>query len=216
MSGEPIVCIVDDDDSVRTALARLLRAGGYEVRGYASAGDFLLDDTSQPPACLVLDVRMPGPSGLDLQSALAKRDEPAPIVFLTGHGDIPMSVHAMRAGAVDFLTKPVDKDALLRAVRNAVSQYERDREEHRSLSGLRRLADSLTSQERRVFMGVIAGQLNKQIAADLGISERTVKAHRARVMQKTGAGSLAELVRLGDRLGLTPEIPSSSTEEAPD
>jgi len=198
----PIVHVVDDDDSVRTAVVRLLQAAGYESRGYASAGEFLLGRSDRnAPGCVVLDVRLPGPSGLDLQEALARLEVPLPIVFLTGHGDIPMSVRAMKAGAVDFLTKPVSREALLAAVRVAVARDADTRAAREGMRGLRARYDSLTPREREVFAGIVAGRLNKQIAADLGTAERTIKAHRAHVMEKMDVASVAELVRLAGQLG---------------
>lgn len=199
------VYVVDDDESMRKALSRLLGAAGFEVRAYASAGEFLLEPPGDRPGCILLDVRMPGPSGLDLQAALAKLDRALPVVFLTGHGDIPMSVRAMKAGAVDFLTKPVKKTALLSAVESALARDAEKRAARKQLQALRSRYDSLTPRERDVFAQVVAGKLNKQIAADLGATERTVKAHRAHVMQKMQVGSLAELVQVADQLRtLTP------------
>jgi len=198
----PIVHVVDDDDSVRTAVVRLLQAAGYEARGYASAGEFLLGRSDRnAPGCVVLDVRLPGPSGLDLQEALARLEVPLPIVFLTGHGDIPMSVRAMKAGAVDFLTKPVSREALLAAVRVAVARDADTRATREGLRGLRARYESLTPREREVFAGIVAGRLNKQIAAELGTAERTIKAHRAHVMEKMDVASVAELVRIAGQLG---------------
>ena len=197
-----IVHVVDDDDSVRTAVVRLLHAAGYEARGYASAGEFLLGRSDRnAPGCVVLDVRLPGPSGLDLQEALARLEVPLPIVFLTGHGDIPMSVHAMKAGAVDFLTKPVSREALLAAVRVALARDADTRAAREGLRTLRARYESLTPREREVFAGIVTGRLNKQIAAELGTAERTIKAHRAHVMEKMGVASVAELVRIAGQLG---------------
>jgi FixJ family two-component response regulator len=199
-SDKPIVHVVDDDDSLRKAITRLLRAAGYEVRAYASAGEFALSHRDNRRGCVLLDVRMPGPSGLDLQEALAREDEPLPVIFLTAHGDVPTSVRAMKAGAVDFLTKPVKRDTLLGAVRTALA---RDMNAHMSREQLRDLRvrfAKLTPRERAVFDLVIIGRLNKQIAAELGMAERTVKAHRAQVMTKMRATSLAELVRLADKI----------------
>ena len=203
MSGlAATIHIIDDDSSIRTALSRLLRAAGYEVRTYASAGEFLIEERGAGPACVVLDVQMPGPSGLDLQKKLGTGDDPLPIIFLTGHGDIPMSVRAMRAGAVDFLTKPVKREALLSAVQAALAadgerRAARDRVQH-----VRTRFDTLTAREREVFGRVVAGMLNKQIAAELDCSIRTVKIHRARTMEKMQVDSLADLVRTAELLHL--------------
>jgi FixJ family two-component response regulator len=179
---------------------RLLRAAGYEVRAYASAGEFLIARPANTPGCVVLDICMPGPSGLDLQAAIAKLDSALPIIFLTGHGDIPSSVRAMKAGAVDFLTKPVQRDELLSAVRNALVRDAETRAARSSASALQLRFETLTQREREVFALVVAGRLNKRIAMELGVSERTVKAHRAVVMDKMGVRSLAELVHVADRL----------------
>jgi FixJ family two-component response regulator len=195
-----IVHIVDDDESLRTALMRLLRASGYEVRTYASAGDFLLNKPENAPGCVVLDVRMPGPSGFELQEAIAKLDESLPIIFLTGHGDIPMSVRAIKAGAVDFLTKPVRRETLLQAVRIALASSAERRAKRELLPSLRSRYESLTPREREVFAQVVSGKLNKQIAGELGTCERTVKAHRAHVMEKMQLTSVAELARAADQL----------------
>jgi FixJ family two-component response regulator len=199
-SPTPIVHVVDDDDSLRTAVTRLLRAAGYQVRGHCSAGEFLLARPGDAPGCIVLDVDMPGPSGLDLQAGFRERDDALPIIFLTGHGDIPMSVQAMKAGAVDFLTKPFQRDALLSAVRTALARDAETRTARDRVSILRSRQEALTARERAVFALVVAGKLNKQIAAELGTSERTVKAHRAQVMEKMQAASLAELVHVADQL----------------
>jgi FixJ family two-component response regulator len=196
----PIVHIVDDDESFRTAVMRLLRAAGYEVRGYACAGEFLLAKPGNTSGCIVLDVRMPGPSGLDLQAALGEHQVALPIIFLTGHGDIPMSVRAMKAGAVDFLTKPVQREALLTAVRTALDRDVENRAANGKVSELQSRYENLTGRERAVLALVVAGKLNKQIAGELKISERTVKAHRAKVMGKMRVTSLAELVHLAEQL----------------
>jgi RNA polymerase sigma factor (sigma-70 family) len=202
----PIVHVVDDDEPLRTAVTRLLRATGYEVRSYPSAGEFLLARPANVPGCVILDVNMPGPSGLDLQDAFGRLNDSLPIIFLTGHGDIPMSVRAIKAGAVDFLTKPVERQVLLNAVRDALARDEEGRKARDRDGSLRACFATLTPRERAVFTQVAAGKANKQIATDLGTSERTVKAHRARVMEKLQVTSLAELVRVADRLqayGLT-------------
>ncbi|MGH8173517.1 MAG: response regulator transcription factor [Rhodanobacteraceae bacterium] len=196
----PIVHVIDDDESMRTALARLLGAAGFDVRTYAGAGDFSLTWRDDGPACILLDVCMPGPSGLDLQRALAQRVDAPPVVFLSGQGDIAMSVGAMKAGAVDFLSKPVERDALLAAVNAAV---ERDRSRRDLLARNRRILAcyaSLSARERQVFAHITAGRLHKQIADDLGTCERTIKAHRAHVMEKFQAHSFLELIRIAAEL----------------
>jgi FixJ family two-component response regulator len=197
-----VVRVVDDDAGMRKGLCRLLEAAGYEVRGYASAGDFLLTDVADAPGCVVLDLRMPGPSGLELQQALAKRDEPLPVVFLTGHGDVATSVQALKGGAADFLTKPVDRATLLAALASALAEDALRRAERDELRALRARYDTLTPREREVLAHVVAGRLNKQIAFDIGAAERTVKAHRAQVMEKMQVASLADLVRAASRLSL--------------
>jgi FixJ family two-component response regulator len=208
-SNRPVVHVVDDDAGFRRGVCRLLQAAGYEPRPHASAGDFLLAEPSEGPACVLLDVRMPGPSGLDLQEALARRGEAPPIVFLSGHGDIPMSVRALKAGAVDFLTKPVGRETLLAAVDAALEQDTARRAERADIQALRQRYDRLTPREREVLELVVAGKLNKQIAGDLGAAERTVKAHRAQVMEKMEVASLADLVRAASRLGLpSPSAPN--------
>ncbi len=198
--GNAVIHIIDDDASMREALGRLLEVLGFEVRQYSSAGEFLLVWPVDSPGCLLLDVRMPGPSGLDLQLALSRRADAPPVVFLTGYGDIPMSVLAMSRGAVDFLTKPVDRDALLAAIATALARDAERRELTRTREALRQRFDSLTERERAVFARVIDGRLNKQIASDLGTCERTVKAHRAHLMEKMKVHSVAELVQQAVRL----------------
>lgn len=195
-----IVHVVDDDASVREALSRLLGALGFDVRQYESAGDFLLAWPVETPGCLLLDVRMPGPSGLDLQLALMRRPDAPPVVFITGYGDIPMSVLAIRRGAVDFLTKPVDSDALLAAVTAALERDAECRESSLRKREMHRRFATLTPRERAVFEEVVTGRLNKQIAASLSTCERTVKAHRAHVMEKMHVHSVVELVHLAVQL----------------
>jgi FixJ family two-component response regulator len=197
-----VIHVVDDDASVRDALSRLLTALGFEVRLYASAGDFLLAWPGDSPGCLLLDVRMPGPSGLDLQLALMRRPDALPVIFITGFGNIPMSVLAIRRGAVDFLTKPIDRDALVSAVNAALDRDAARREGERIKQHIRRNFSSLTPRERSVFEQVVAGRLNKQIAASLSTCERTVKAHRAHVMEKLNVHSVAQLVHLAVQLEL--------------
>jgi two-component system, LuxR family, response regulator FixJ len=200
----PIIHVVDDDPSFRTAVTRLLRAAKYEVRGYASASEFLESDPCAVPGCILLDLQMPGLSGLDLQHVLAQMEERLPIIFLTGHGDIPASVRAMKAGAVDFLTKPVQREALLSAVRNALDVDAKGRAARTVLRERRDRYENLTAREREVLVHVVSGRLNKQIASDLGTAERTIKAHRASIMEKLRVQSVAELVRLAQELGIEP------------
>ncbi len=198
----PLVLIVDDDPSVRKSLARLVRAAGYEVEAFASAREFLARPRHEAPSCLVLDVRMPGLTGLELQEALATAGHLTSTVFITGYGDVSVGVKAMKGGAVDFLTKPVDKRELLGAIERAMT---RAREACRDAARLRDIRDrikTLTPREAEVFALVVTGMLNKQIAAVLGVTEKMVKVHRGRVMEKMRAGSLAELVRLADQGGV--------------
>jgi FixJ family two-component response regulator len=194
----PRVFVVDDDSSVRRSMTRLLSSAGYEVETFASGPDFLSRAPYDGPCCLVLDIRMPGPSGLDLQTALAAAGRPMAIVFVTGHADVPMSVAAMKAGAIDLLTKPVDERDLLVAIERALAKNLDDAH----VGEIQDRVATLTPREREVFERVVTGMLNKQIAFALGLAEKTVKVHRARVMQKMRANSLAELVRLADHVGL--------------
>jgi FixJ family two-component response regulator len=196
----PTVHLVDDDPQVARALARLLRGHGYRTAVYGSAEAFLAQRDPSAPGCLVLDVNLPGLDGLALQRRLAEGGPALPIVFLTGHGDIPMSVQAVKAGAVDFLTKPVTAEVLLGAVRAAVAQDAQARQAQAERAALRRRLDSLTPREREVLAGLAAGKLNKQIAADLGIVEPTVKFHRARIMERMQARTIAELMHLVARI----------------
>src|SRR6266478_3860302 len=200
---DAIVFVVDDDPSVRRSTERLLRSAGLKVQTFSSAREFLAGHRPEGPACLVLDVRMPGLSGMELQRELAQSGTHIPIIFITGHGDIPMSVRAMKAGAVEFLTKPFRTRSLLEAVRAAI---ERDRSAHKARSEageLRQRYEQLTPREREVMALVVAGQLNKQVAGELATTERTIKFHRAHIMQKMGADSLADLVRMAEKLGAT-------------
>ncbi|HUJ00587.1 MAG TPA: response regulator [Usitatibacter sp.] len=195
-----IIHVVDDDRAFRTAIGRLLTAAGHEPRLYSSAAEYLAAGDSQSPACVILDLRMPGITGLDLQHALAGRASQHPVIFLSGHGDIPSTVRAMQGGAMDFLTKPVATPTLLAAIKRAL---ERDMQRHREvehLGEIRARYDSLTPRERQVMCGVVAGRLNKQICWSLHAAERTIKTHRSRVMAKMKVRSVAELVRLAEEL----------------
>ena len=197
-----IVFVIDDDPSMRLALEDLVSTVGLEVRTFAEPQEFLRSGLSDAPGCLVLDVRLPGMSGLTFQKELARGGLALPVIFITGHGDIPMSVRAMKAGAVEFLTKPFRDQDLLDAIYQALDRDQISRRQHSELSELRTRYESLTAREREVMTLVVAGRLNKQVGGDLGISEITVKAHRGRVMAKMQARSFAELVNMGRRLGL--------------
>ena len=201
-SSKPVIYVVDDDASILTALTRLLRAGGYAVHSFTSADGFLENQSADSPGCIIADLHMPGMNGMELQDALAKTGSPLPVIFLTGHGDIPTSVHAMRKGAEDFLTKPVKREKLFDAVERALARNMRDREAHAKSRELRALYETLTPREREVLRHVVTGQLNKQIAADINAAERTVKAHRANLMAKLRVQSVAELTRLAQALGI--------------
>jgi RNA polymerase sigma factor (sigma-70 family) len=207
--AEPIVFIVDDDESVRKALERLVTSVGLKVETLSSANDFLKHDPYDGPACLVLDIRMPGLSGLDLQAELAKAKRTLSIVFITGHGNIPMSVQAIKAGAVDFLEKPFDEQALIDAVHLGIQKDRAAKEKQAELREIQERVESLTPREREVFALVVTGMLNKQIAFEMGISEKTIKVHRARVMQKMQAESLADLVRMAAKAGVKPVTEST-------
>jgi FixJ family two-component response regulator len=198
---DPCVYVVDDDRSSRQSLEMLIRASGFNVRSFASAREFLAAGRPEAPGCLVLDVRMPGLTGLELQRELARAGGGLPIIFMTGHGDIPMSVQAMKAGAVEFLTKPFREDAMLRAITLAIEGDRAAFQERQGLAELQRRHARLTPREREVMASVVTGRLNKQVAAELGAAEKTIKAHRARVMRKMEAGSLADLVRMSAKLG---------------
>jgi FixJ family two-component response regulator len=198
----PVVIIVDDDQSFRTFLGRLVSTIGLKATLYASAEEFLAARPPDGPACLVLDVQMPGLSGLDLQRELLRTGHLLPIVFITGHGDIPMTVEAMKAGAVGFLPKPLRNQDLLDAVKEGISLDREARKRRADVAELRMRYESLTAREREVFALVVTGSLNKQIALQLGTTERTVKAHRGQMVQKMQADSVADLVRMADKLGI--------------
>jgi len=201
LEDDPIVFIVDDDDSVRKALTRLIKSVDLNVETFASADDFLQRESHKGPACLVLDIRMPGLSGLDLQDELVAAGRTVPIIFISAHGNIPLSVRAMKAGAVDFIEKPFEDQTLLDAIYQSLKKDGQAKLEQAELREIKRRVDSLTPRERQVFAHVVSGKLNKQIAFELGTSERTIKAHRARVMKKMQAKSLAELIRLAEKVG---------------
>lgn len=198
----PLVFVVDDDTSVRKSLARLVKTAGYEAETFASVGDFLARPPHEGAACLLLDVRMPGQTGPDLQEALRATGRRISIIFITGHGDVRVSVKAMKDGAVDFLTKPLDERALLTAIRQAVARTLADQTEQGHVATVRACMTTLTPREAQVFALVVTGMLNKQVGAQLGIAEKTVKVHRARVMEKMRADSLAQLVRLAGTGGV--------------
>jgi FixJ family two-component response regulator len=200
--GEPVILIVDDDESMREALGNLFRSVGLKVQLFRSAVELLQSKLPDVPTCLVLDVRMPGLSGLEMQAELAKAGVHVPIIFMTGHGDIPMSVQAMKAGAVDFLPKPFRDQDMLDAVTAALERDRQRREAEKRLAGLRAVFETLTAREREVMGFVTSGLMNKQVAGELGVSETTVKVHRGHIMRKMGARSLAELVRMAEALGM--------------
>jgi len=200
---DAIVFVVDDDAAIRESLKNLIRSVGLTVEAFASAQEFLRSKRPDVPSCLVLDVRLKGLSGLDLQKRMAEADIEIPIIFITGHGDIPMTVQAMKAGAVEFLTKPVRDQVLLDAIQQALEHDRKTRDEHAKTEELHSRYRSLTQREREVMVLVVTGRLNKQIAGELGTSETTIKIHRHQVMEKMEAGSLAELVRMAERLKIT-------------
>src|SRR6202521_705881 len=204
------VLVVDDDPTLRESVGRLLRSLGLEAQLFASIADFLNFDPPDGPACLVLDVRLPGKSGLDLQRELAAANRELPIIFITGHGDIPMTVQAMKGGAIEFLTKPFRDQELLDAIQLGLSRDRDRRENEKALATLRERFASLSPREREIMIQVARGRLSKQIAGDIGIAEATVKVHRSRAMRKMKARSLPELGRMVDKLKLVPEDPQRS------
>ena len=200
----PIVFVVDDDVSVRESLELLICNEGWQAEIFASADEFLSRPRALVPSCLILDLSLPGLSGLDLQARIACERTDMPIIFITGHGDVPMTVQAMKAGAIEFLMKPFDDEVLLSAIRNAINRSAAVLDDQAELQTLRDSYESLTPREQEIMRLVVAGMLNKQIGMKLGISEITVKAHRGKAMQKMKAGSLADLVKIAVRLGLAP------------
>jgi FixJ family two-component response regulator len=202
VEAQSVVFVIDDDGSVREALANLFASVGLRVEAFGSTAEFLRSKLSGGPSCLVLDVRLPGLSGLDFQADLVKANIPVPIIFITGHGDIPMTVRAMKAGAVEFLTKPFRDQDLLDAVQRGLELDRTRREKQKSVAEMRARFESLTAREREVITLVCAGLMNKQIAGELGVTEITVKVHRGNAMRKMGARSLADLIRMAQVLGL--------------
>jgi FixJ family two-component response regulator len=204
------VFVIDDDPDLRASVGRLLRSLGQDAQLFASISDFLTSAPPNGPTCLVLDVRLPGQSGLDLQRDFAAANRELPIIFITGHGDIPMSVQAMKGGAIEFLTKPFRDQELLDAIQLGLSRDRARRENQKALAGLRERFESLSPREREIMVQVAHGRLSKQIAGDIGIAESTVKVHRSRLMRKMKARSLPELSRMADKLKLVPEQPQRS------
>ena len=209
-----LVFLVDDDPSVRKGLTRLLLSADCSVEVFSSAADFLAREPHTGPACLILDVRMPGLNGIDLQEVLTRQLRDEQIVFITGHADVPMSVHAMKAGAVDFLPKPFDNEALLRAVDNALARSAERTRQRIEQNSVRSRFDELTPREFEVLQFVIAGLLNKQIGAELGVAEKTIKVHRGHMTEKLGVKSVAELVRLAEKAGVSSAKPKALSQSA--
>ncbi|QOG17812.1 MULTISPECIES: response regulator transcription factor [Bradyrhizobium] len=208
---QPVVFIVDDDASMRRALTNLFESVGLKVEAFGSAAQLLQARPPEVPSCLVLDIRLPGASGLDLQSDLAKANIQTPIIFITGHGDIPMTVRAMKSGAIDFLTKPVRDQDILDAVQAAIERDRKRRDLNKTVSTVKSRFESLSSRERDVLSLVTSGLMNKQVAAQLGLAEITVKIYRGQIMRKMGAKSLADLVRMSEALGIRPSKPDIQT-----
>jgi FixJ family two-component response regulator len=198
--GDVVVHLIDDDQMFRRALAAMLEAAGYAVEQYASAGEFLLQDAPRAPGCIILDLQMPGPSGLELHEALARRRDSLPVVFLSGYGDVPTTARAMKTGAVDFLTKPVQRDMMLAAVQAAIRRDANRRTKERQKREVQSRFTSLSAREAQIFWSIVDGKVNKQIARDLNIAERTVKTYRAQMMSKMRARSVAELARMATEL----------------
>ena len=211
-TGDPIVFVVDDDSSMREALTDLITSVGLSVEAFKSAREFLEHRRRDAPACLVLDVRLPGLSGLDLQRELVRTEAPIPVIFITGHGDIPMSVRAMKEGAVEFLAKPFRDQDLLDAIQHALGIDRAARQERAMVAEVRRRYESLTKREREVMRLAVSGLLNKQIAGELGSSEVTVKMHRGQVMHKMKAQSIVELLRMAEKIGITNEAAPPTNE----
>jgi FixJ family two-component response regulator len=204
---QAVVYVIDDDESAREGVTDLLRSVGHTVRGFRSAQEFLDADRDDVPACIVLDVRLPGPSGLEFQKTLTRSNIQLPIVFVSGHGDIAMSVRAIQSGAIEFLTKPVHEQQLLDAVQAGIERDRGRRRQAKAIGELQQRFAALTPREREIFALIASGRRNKQIAADLELSEMTVKVHRSQVMRKMAAGSVVDLVRMADKLRISTEAP---------
>jgi FixJ family two-component response regulator len=211
MKPEQVVHVVDDDEDFQTAVSRLLRTAGYVVRNYLTAGDFLLRQPADERGCLLLDIQMPGPSGVDLQEALIRQGNPMPVIFITGHADVPSTVRAMKMGPTDFLTKPVRREILLKAIERALAIEMENQIERSQLSLWHSLYLTLTIRELDIFERVVAGCMNKEIAVDLQVSERTVKAYRANVMHKMCVSSVAQLVQIAEKLRAQQAFASTRT-----